>query len=236
MEIKQIITDNVKAELSQFGLNEVERKNFEAVIEQEVSALAEDVNKEEYIKKRAKDFAPSAMIIQQGRTKAQQELAKLEEELKKYKTQPPAPPTPPAPSDDKPQPPAPSNDFEAALQKTMQPFIQKIEELEKNNLELKNSIETENNKKNILADAKSKYKENVIDFVAKTFNFSDEDALNKFNEVCKEASTHFGVALVEGKPDNQDGISPFLKSVIEEDKKKAEEEEESAKRIEQLLK
>ena len=56
MELNEIITNSVNAELSQFGLNEVERKDFETIIQTEVSVLGETDNKEEYIKKRAKDF------------------------------------------------------------------------------------------------------------------------------------------------------------------------------------
>ena len=85
MGLNEIITNSVNTELSQFGLNEVERKDFETIIQTEVSALEETADKEEYVKRRVKDFQASAKLIQKSRTKLAQDKASLEAQLEELK-------------------------------------------------------------------------------------------------------------------------------------------------------
>lgn len=223
MELNEIITNSVNAELSQFGLNEVERKDFETIIQTEVSALEETADKEEYVKKRAKDFQASAKLIQKSRTKLAQDKASLEaqlEELKKGREK----------KDENP------SELEATLTKLMQPVLDQVKSLKEDNEKLKLQEKTKENKQKILDGAKSKYAEGVITISAKNFDFSADDAGDKFEALCAENSTILGVPLKKGDKTPKDDIPSELKDFLKGESLKAEEEKKRAESFEQRFK
>lgn len=223
MELNEIITNSVNAELSQFGLNEVERKDFETIIQTEVSALEETADKEEYVKKRAKDFQASAKLIQKSRTKLAQDKASLEaqlEELKKGREK----------KDENP------SELEATLTKLMQPVLDQVKSLKEDNEKLKLQEKTKENKQKILDGAKSKYAEGVITISAKNFDFSTDDAGDKFEALCAENSTILGVPLKKGDKTPKDDIPSELKDFLKGESLKAEEEKKRAESFEQRFK
>lgn len=223
MELNEIITNSVNTELSQFGLNEVERKDFETIIQTEVSALEETANKEEYVKRRVKDFQASAKLIQKSRTKLAQEKASLEaqlEELKKGGEK----------NDENP------SELEATLTKLMQPVLDQVKSLKEDNERLKQQEKTKENKQKILDGAKSKYAEGVITISAKNFDFSADDAGDKFEALCAENSTILGVPLKKGDKTPKDDIPSELKDFLKGESLKAEEEKKRAESFEQRFK
>jgi hypothetical protein len=226
MELNEIITNSVNAELSQFGLNEVERKDFETIIQTEVSALEETADKEEYVKKRAKDFQASAKLIQKSRTKLAQDKASLEaqlEELKKGGEK----------KDEKKENPS---ELEATLTKLMQPVLDQVKSLKEDNEKLKQQEKIKECKQKILDGAKSKYAEGVITISAKNFDFSADDAGDKFEALCAENSTILGVPLKKGEKTPKDDIPSELKDFLKGESLKAEEEKKRAESFEQRFK
>lgn len=231
MELNEIITNSVNTELSQFGLNEVERKDFETIIQTEVSALEETANKEEYVKRRVKDFQASAKLIQKSRTKLAQDKASLEaqlEELKKGGEK----------KDEKKDEKKNENpsELEATLTKLMQPVLDQVKSLKEDNEKLKQQEKIKENKQKILDGAKSKYAEGVITISAKNFDFSADDAGDKFEALCAENSTILGVPLKKGDKTPKDDIPSELKDFLKGESLKAEEEKKRAESFEQRFK
>lgn len=229
MELNEIITNSVNAELSQFGLNEVERKDFETIIQTEVSALEETADKEEYVKKRAKDFQASAKLIQKSRTKLAQDKASLEAQLEELKKN-----TPEIKPEIKPQ--DNPSELEATLTKLMQPVLDQVKSLKEDNEKLKLQEKIKENKQKILEGAKSKYAEGVITISAKNFDFSADDAGDKFEALCAENSTILGVPLKKGDKTPKDDIPSELKDFLKGESLKAEEEKKRAESFEQRFK
>lgn len=227
MELNEIITNSVNAELSQFGLNEVERKDFETIIQTEVSALEETADKEEYVKKRAKDFQASAKLIQKSRTKLAQDKASLEAQLEELKKG--------GEKKDEKKDENPS-ELEATLTKLMQPVLDQVKSLKEDNEKLKLQEKTKENKQKILDGAKSKYAEGVITISAKNFDFSADDAGDKFEALCAENSTILGVPLKKGDKTPKDDIPSELKDFLKGESLKAEEEKKRAESFEQRFK
>lgn len=225
MELNEIITNSVNAELSQFGLNEVERKDFETIIQTEVSALEETADKEEYVKKRAKDFQASAKLIQKSRTKLAQDKASLEAQLEELKKKNPEPNPKENPSE-----------LEATLTKLMQPVLDQVKSLKEDNEKLKQQEKIKECKQKILDGAKSKYAEGVITISAKNFDFSADDAGDKFEALCAENSTILGVPLKKGEKTSKDDIPSELKDFLKGESLKAEEEKKRAESFEQRFK
>lgn len=225
MELNEIITNSVNAELSQFGLNEVERKDFETIIQTEVSALEETADKEEYVKKRAKDFQASAKLIQKSRTKLAQDKASLEAQLEELKKKNPEPNPKENPSE-----------LEATLTKLMQPVLDQVKSLKEDNERLKQQEKIKECKQKILDGAKSKYAEGVITISAKNFDFSADDAGDKFEALCAENSTILGVPLKKGEKTPKDDIPSELKDFLKGESLKAEEEKKRAESFEQRFK
>ena len=223
MELNEIITNSVNTELSQFGLNEVERKDFETIIQTEVSALEETANKEEYVKKRVKDFQASAKLIQKSRTKLAQEKASLETQLEELKKRGEK-------NDENP------SELEATLTKLMQPVLDQVKSLKEDNERLKQQEKIKENKQKILDGAKSKYAEGVITISAKNFDFSADDAGDKFEALCAENSTILGVPLKKGDKTPKDDIPSELKDFLKGESLKAEEEKKRAESFEQRFK
>jgi hypothetical protein len=226
MELNEIITNSVNAELSQFGLNEVERKDFETIIQTEVSALEETADKEEYVKKRAKDFQASAKLIQKSRTKLAQDKASLEAQLEELKKG----------GEKKDEKKENQSELEATLTKLMQPVLDQVKSLKEDNEKLKQQEKIKECKQKILDGAKSKYAEGVITISAKNFDFSADDAGDKFEALCAENSTILGVPLKKGEKTPKDDIPSELKDFLKGESLKAEEEKKRAESFEQRFK
>lgn len=226
MELNEIITNSVNAELSQFGLNEVERKDFETIIQTEVSALEETADKEEYVKKRAKDFQASAKLIQKSRTKLAQDKASLEAQLEELKKG----------GEKKDEKKENQSELEVTLTKLMQPVLDQVKSLKEDNEKLKQQEKIKECKQKILDGAKSKYAEGVITISAKNFDFSADDAGDKFEALCAENSTILGVPLKKGEKTPKDDIPSELKDFLKGESLKAEEEKKRAESFEQRFK
>lgn len=226
MELNEIITNSVNAELSQFGLNEVERKDFETIIQTEVSALEETADKEEYVKKRAKDFQASAKLIQKSRTKLAQDKASLEAQLEELKKG----------GEKKDEKKENQSELEATLTKLMQPVLDQVKSLKEDNEKLKQQEKIKECKQKILDGAKSKYAEGVITISAKNFDFSADDAGDKFEALCAENSTILGVPLKKGEKTPKDDIPSELKDFLKGESLKAEEDKKRAESFEQRFK
>lgn len=226
MELNEIITNSVNAELSQFGLNEVERKDFETIIQTEVSALEETADKEEYVKKRAKDFQASAKLIQKSRTKLAQDKASLEAQLEELKKG----------GEKKDEKKENQSELEATLTKLMQPVLDQVKSLKEDNEKLKQQEKIKECKQKILDGVKSKYAEGVITISAKNFDFSADDAGDKFEALCAENSTILGVPLKKGEKTPKDDIPSELKDFLKGESLKAEEEKKRAESFEQRFK
>ena len=227
MELNEIITNSVNAELSQFGLNEVERKDFETIIQTEVSVLGETDNKEEYIKKRAKDFQASAKLIQKSRTKLAQDKASLEAQIEELKKD-----TPSKDNNNEEK----KSELELTLTKLMQPVLEQVQSLREDNEKLKQQEKIKENKQKILDGAKSKYADGVIAASAKNFDFSTDDASDKFEALCAEFSTLFSVPLKKSEKISKDDIPSDLKDFLKGESQKFQEEKKRAESFEQRFK
>ena len=77
----------------------------------------------------------------------------------------------------------------------MQPVLEQVQSLREDNEKLKQQEKIKENKQKILDGAKSKYADGVIAASAKNFDFSTDDASDKFEALCAEFSTLFSVPL-----------------------------------------
>ena len=106
----------------------------------------------------------------------------------------------------------------------------------KENEDFKKKELIKENKSKILTEAKSKYSQGVIDISAKTFDFSVDDADNKFYELCADNSKLLGVPLIQSKEPPKDGLPPELSSFLAKQKAKKEEAEAKKSAFEKLMK
>lgn len=226
MEIKQIITESVNEELSQFGLNEVERREFETIIEQDVNSLSETDDKEGFIKKRVKDFVIPSKLIQKGRTKYLQDIAQKEQELSKLREKKDEVKGDKEIKDDS------LSAIEQAIAKLITPIAEQVTSLKNDNEELRKENKVKENKQTILSEAKGKYSDGVIAITAKNFDFSANDASDKFNTLCSENSTVLGVPIKKGDTTPKDDVPIELKDFLKEESLKGEKDRDKAKEFE----
>ena len=76
----------------------------------------------------------------------------------------------------------------------------------------------------------------MITISAKNFDFSTDDAGDKFEALCAENSTILGVPLKKGEKTSKDDIPSELKDFLKGESLKAEEEKKRAESFEQRFK
>ena len=123
MELSQLIKDEVKSNLSQYGLNDLERGDYESTIKEELNALPDTEDKTAFIKRRAQDFMLPAKQLQRDRTRMMQEKSDLEAKIKALETKT----EPDKKDEDKPSEKT-DNLMLSQLQELMSPFMKKIED------------------------------------------------------------------------------------------------------------
>ena len=224
MELSQLIKDEVKSNLSQYGLNDLERGDYESTIKEELNALPDTEDKTAFIKRRAQDFMLPAKQLQRDRTRMMQEKSDLEAKIKALETK-----TEPEKKDeDKPNEKT-DNLMLSQLQELMSPFMKKIEDLEKEQSNIKQQEAIKKNKEAIVTEAAVKYRKDIIDLVADGFDFSATDASNNFDEKCNKFCGTLKIPLKTSQGDDKTGKTA-VELILE--KEKAKEEARLANRAE----
>lgn len=242
---RKTVNSKVKQSLSQFGLTEVQLQVFENIIVGELEGLDKDADREEYVTERlAKaDFLQIAQTMQASSTKLHQDIAKKAKELEELKKQQEETLAKlkelegkqGGDDDDDKNPPKPDNmdEFQKKMfeqlqksQETQEALLKRIESMEE-------SSKIETVKATILSEAKTKYADSVIETAIENFDFTMEDASDKFNEECSKISTRFGVSLkISNDPPKENEVSKEVKSFLEgraEERKRKDELNEKFK-------
>lgn len=88
MDRLEVIKNEVKSSLSQFGLNDVERDEYVSLVSEATKNLADDITDDDFTQK-VKDnvslLVPSAKLLQKTRTALQQSSANTNKELEDFK-------------------------------------------------------------------------------------------------------------------------------------------------------
>lgn len=221
MEKIEIIQSEVKNGLSDFGLNDEERKDYENLILEQVKDKTfekeEDLINE--VKINVQSFIPSVKILQKSRTKIQQEKSDLQKKLEEYKknnpqtkTEPPKNPEPP--KDDTP-------DWAKAL-------LKKIENIEEERESEKKAKIIKDKRENTLSVIKEKYNKSIhstIDVLANGIDWNKETAENEFKDLLSNLAKDNPVWLVKAddKGNKQEKNILLSTSSIKDDKAKQEE-------------
>ena len=218
MELSQLIKDEVKSNLSQYGLNDLERGDYESTIKEELNALPDTEDKTAFIKRRAQDFMLPAKQLQRDRTRMMQEKSDLEAKIKALETK-----TEPDKKDDEEEKKdkKPDSLMLSQLQELMSPFMKKIEDLEKEQSNIKQQETIKKNKEAIVTEAAVKYRKDIIDLVADGFDFSATDASNNFDEKCNKFCGTLKIPLKTSQGDDKTGKTA-VELILEKEKAKEE--------------
>ena len=218
MELSQLIKDEVKSNLSQYGLNDLERGDYESTIKEELNALPDTEDKTAFIKRRAQDFMLPAKQLQRDRTRMMQEKSDLEAKIKALETK-----TEPDKKDDEEEKKdkKPDSLMLSQLQELMSPFMKKIEDLEKEQSNIKQQETIKKNKEAIVTEAAVKYRKDIIDLVADGFDFSATDASNNFDEKCNKFCGTLKIPLKTSQGDDKPGKTA-VELILEKEKAKEE--------------
>lgn len=218
MELSQLIKDEVKSNLSQYGLNDLERGDYESTIKEELNALPDTEDKTAFIKRRAQDFMLPAKQLQRDRTRMMQEKSDLEAKIRALETRPN-----PDKKDDEEEKKdkEPDNLMLSQLQELMSPFMKKIEDLEKEQSNIKQQETIKKNKEAIVTEAAVKYRKDIIDLVADGFDFSATDASNNFDEKCNKFCGTLKIPLKTSQGDDKTGKTA-VELILEKEKAKEE--------------
>lgn len=218
MELSQLIKDEVKSNLSQYGLNDLERGDYESTIKEELNALPDTEDKTAFIKRRAQDFMLPAKQLQRDRTRMMQEKSDLEAKIKALETK-----TEPDKKDDEEEKKdkEPDSLMLSQLQELMSPFMKKIEDLEKEQSNIKQQETIKKNKEAIVTEAAVKYRKDIIDLVADGFDFSATDASNNFDEKCNKFCGTLKIPLKTSQGDDKTGKTA-VELILEKEKAKEE--------------
>lgn len=218
MELSQLIKDEVKSNLSQYGLNDLERGDYESTIKEELNALPDTEDKTAFIKRRAQDFMLPAKQLQRDRTRMMQEKSDLEAKIRALETRPN-----PDKKDDEEEKKdkEPDSLMLSQLQELMSPFMKKIEDLEKEQSNIKQQETIKKNKEAIVTEAAVKYRKDIIDLVADGFDFSATDASNNFDEKCNKFCGTLKIPLKTSQGDDKTGKTA-VELILEKEKAKEE--------------
>lgn len=207
MNKETIIQNEVKANFSEFGLNEDERKSFESLILEQIKDKT--FEKEEDLKTEIgtmiNGFKPSAKLLQQSRTKLMQENAKVLKEFEEYKKRNPekAPEPEPEPEKGKEVP---------EWAKALLDEVKNLKELQEAEKKQRTASEK---KQAVLKALKPKYNKSfhtTIDVIANAFDFNNEDAETKLTEQISQLAKDNPAMLVDGNGGDKDKKknNPFM--------------------------
>lgn len=223
MNKETIIQNEVKANFSEFGLNEDERKSFESLILEQIKD--ETFEKEEDLKTKIgtmiNGFKPSAKLLQQSRTKLMQEKAKVLQEFEDYKKKNPE--KEPEPKQDT------DNDKDKNKEvpewaKALLEEVKTLKESQETERKLKKASEK---KEAVLKALKPKYSKSfhtTIDVIANAFDFNDENVESKLTEQISQLAKDNPAMLIKGKDKDteEQKNNPFL---LDKDKDNKSQEE-----------
>lgn len=241
MKKEVIIQNEVKNGLSQYGLNEEERGSYIDILQEQFKELPPETTEEDFtkqVKEKVKLFETSAKIIQKSRTKSNQSaqekdtqikelMAKVEELSKKTTTPDVKPPQEPA------QEPQKKDDTVLEMLKSMQDKMNKIEQDRENE---KKEKQLNEKKTNILQAVKKDYSkqlEPIIDLIAKSVDFSLDDAEDKFKSNVSDWIKNNSTSIPKSD-DFSDGTIN-IENILGLGKEKQEEEEKRKKMLSEKL-
>lgn len=221
MNTENIIQEEVKTSLSEFGLNEEERKSYESLILSQIKDKT--FEKEEELKteitSRIESIKPSVKLLQQSRTKLMQENAKVLKEFEEYKKN--------NPLKSKDEEKDKQKDEDNGAPEWAKVLMEDIKNLKQAREEEKKQKTILEKKEAVLKALKPKYNKSfhtTIDVIANGFDFSKDDAENKFTEQISQLAKDNPAMLVNsdngGK--NKEKNNPFL--AYKQDTDKAQEE------------
>ena len=241
MEKEIIIQNEVKNGLSQYGLNEEERGSYVNILQEQFKELSPEITEEDFtkqVKEKVKLFETSAKIIQKSRTKINQsaqekdtqikELMAKVEELSK-KTTPPDVKTPQEPA----QEPQKKDDTVLEMLKSMQDKMNKIEQDRENE---KKEKQLNEKKTNILQAVKKDYSkqlEPIIDLIAKSVDFSLDDAEDNFKKNVSDWIKNNSTSIPKSDDFSDGNIN--IENILGLGKEKQKEEEERKKMLSEKL-
>lgn len=241
MEKEVIIQNEVKNGLSQYGLNEEERGSYVNILQEQFKELSPEITEEDFtkqVKEKVKLFETSAKIIQKSRTKINQsaqekdtqikELMAKVEELSK-KTTPPDVKTPQEPAQEPPK----KDDTVLEMLKSMQDKMNKIEQDRENE---KKEKQLNEKKTNILQAVKKDYSkqlEPIIDLIAKSVDFSLDDAEDKFKSNVSDWIKNNSTSIPKSDDFSDGNIN--IENILGLGKEKQKEEEERKKMLSEKL-
>lgn len=211
MNKETIIQNEVKANFSEFGLNEDERKSFESLILEQIKDKT--FEKEEDLKTEIgtmiNSFKPSAKLLQQSRTKLMQENAKVLKEFEEYKKKNPEKDPEPKPNTEK------EKEKDKEVPEWAKALLDEVKNLkESQDAERKQRTASEK-KQAVLKALKPKYNKSfhtTIDVIANAFDFNNEDAETKLTEQISQLAKDNPAMLIEGNDGNKDKNknNPFM--------------------------
>lgn len=231
MDKEVVIKEQVKSGLSEYGLNETERRDFENVINDTIKDT--EFESEEKLTEKVKDlvsnFVPSAKILQKNRTKLMQENAELTKqllELKNHKGE--------EEKDEEPKE-TPDNDTPAWAKGIMEELSALKAEREAEKQEKK----INERKDYILATIKPKYNKSfhsTIDVISKAFDFSKEDAELEFKEQLASLVKDNPTMLAKNEDNEKESISTDLKVLADAMEKQATADKTKAEALKNRFK
>lgn len=221
MNTENIIQEEVKTNLSEFGLNEEERKSYESLILSQIKDKTfekeEDLKTE--ISLRIESLKPSVKLLQQSRTKLMQENAKVLKEFEEYKKNNPL-----KPKDEDKDKPKDEDNSTPEWAKVLMEDIKNLKEAREEEKKQKTILEK---KESVLKALKPKYNKSfhtTIEVIANGFDFSKDDAEIKFTEQISKLAKDNPAMLVDsdGGDKNKKKNNPFL--AYKQDTNEAQEE------------
>ena len=237
MEKEIIIQNEVKNSLSQYGLNEEERGSYIDILQEQFKELPSETTEEDFIKQvkaKVKTFETSAKIIQKTRTKINQsanekdaqikELMAKVEELSKKTTTPDVKPPQKTPQND---------DTVLEMLKSMQDKMNKIEQDRENEKKEKQLNEKKTNILQAVKKGYSKQLEPIIDLIAKSVDFSLDDAEDNFKKNVSDWIKNNSTSIPKSDDFSDGNIN--IENILGLGKEKQEEEEKRKKMLSEKL-
>ena len=219
MEKEVIIQQEVKNGLSEYGINEEERKDYENLILEQIKdkefEKEEDLTND--VKARVQSLVPSVKLLQRRSTKFGQEKAEVLRQFEEYKKNNPIKKEEPKKE--------PEQEDTPAWAKAL---LNKVEDLEKERIAERKAKELDNKKTATLSALKPKYNKSfyaTIDVLAQNIDWSKENAENEFKDLLSGLAKDNPVWLANSEEEHHRDKKNILMSFSssQADKEKQEE-------------
>ena len=218
MEKEVIIQQEVKNGLSEYGINEEERREYENLILGQIKdkefEKEEDLTND--VKARVQSLVPSVKLLQRRSTKFGQEKAEVLRQFEEYKKNNPIKKEEPKKEPEQEDTPA----WARAL-------LNKVEDLEKERIAERKAKELDNKKTATLSALKPKYNKSfyaTIDVLAQNIDWSKENAENEFKDLlsglAKDNPVWLANAGEEHHKDKRNILMSFSSSQTDKEKQK----------------